>query len=123
LRNRPIPADRGRARTDLTLVISAADGAPGSFTHALNIEPDANLKKIASQYPRLAFDQGGYVYCVYRWSDSRADAPHNGAAIVVARVREDLLAAGGATLANVEKRVAVMATPYRQKPPTNTKAK
>lgn len=98
-------------RTDLTLVLSEAEGVPGSFRRALNIEPDGGMKKIAAQYPRLAFDKAGYVYCVYRWSDKREEAPHHGAAIMIARVREDLLAAGTATLADVEKRVACMATP------------
>jgi hypothetical protein len=111
------PPDGSLSRTDLTLVVSEAEGAPGSFLRSLNIEPDVN-KKIASQYPRLAFDKGGYVYCVYRWSDSRPDAPHNGAAIMVARVREDLVAAGRATLADVEKRVAVTVTPYGEKTAT-----
>lgn len=109
------PADRSLARTDLTLVVSQAEGAPGSFHRSLNIEPDDNRKKVASQYPRLAFDQSGYVYCVYRWSDSRPGSPHHGAAIVVARVREDLLAAGKATLANVEKRVVATVTPADRK--------
>jgi hypothetical protein len=105
------PPGGGIYRTDLTLVISNDEGAPGSFKRALNIEPDLGTRKVASQYPRLAFDAAGYVYCVYRWSDSRKGAPHNGAAIMVARVREDRLAAGTATLADVEKRVAAIATP------------
>lgn len=105
------PPDGSLRRTDLTLVVSEAEGTPGSFRRSLNLEPDNNLKKVASQYPRLAFDKAGYIYCVYRWSDSRAGAPHNGAAIVVARVREDLLAAGTATLANVEKRTVVAMSP------------
>lgn len=98
-------------RTDLTLVVSDADGALGTFKHSLNIEPDNGQRKIASQYPRLAFDNAGYVYCVYRWSDNRKDAPHNGAAIMIARVREDRLATGTAKLDDdVEKRVAVTVT-------------
>lgn len=101
------PPDRGLRRTDLTLCVSEEEGKPGSFVHALNIEPDFN-RTTASQYPRLAFDASGYVYCVYRWSDRGADAPHNGAAIIVARLREGLLAAGRAGLADVEKRVAVI---------------
>jgi hypothetical protein len=105
------PPNGASTRTDLTLVLSEAEGAPGSFRRKLNIEPDGGMKKIAAQYPRLAFDKAGYVYCVYRWSDSRRGAPHHGAAIMVARVREDLLAAGTATLADVEKRVACVATP------------
>jgi hypothetical protein len=109
------PPEGSVYRTDLTLVSSEDEGAPGSFGRALNIEPDFGMRKVASQYPRLAFDKAGYVYCVYRWSDSRAKAPHNGAAIMVARVREDLLADGTATLANVEKRVALIATPFDPK--------
>jgi hypothetical protein len=100
-------------RTDLTLVLSEAEGAPGSFHHTLNIEPDAGAKKTASQYPRLAFDEMGYIYCVYRWSDNRADAPHHGAAIMVARTREDQLAAGTATLSDVEKRVVCEIAPRK----------
>lgn len=46
------------------------------------------------------------MYCVYRWSDRRKHSPHHGAAIRVARVSEDRLASGKATLADVEKRVA-----------------
>ena len=95
-----------RARTDLTLVLSEKEGAPSSFQRSLNIEPAGDLKTIAAQYPRLAFDQAGHVYCVYRWSDRRKDSPHHGAAIMVARVSEDRLASGKATLAEVEKRVA-----------------
>lgn len=110
------PPEGTRQRSDLTLVASEAEGAPGSFRRALNIEPDDGHKKIAAQYPRLAFDQAGYVYCVYRWSDRRAGAPHNGAAIMLARVREDRLAAGTATLADVEKRVACAAATARPKP-------
>ena len=95
-----------RARTDLTLVLSEKEGAPGSFQRSLNIEPAGDLKTIAAQYPRLAFDKSGHVYCVYRWSDRRQDSPHHGAAIMVARVSEDRFASGKATLADVEKRVA-----------------
>lgn len=113
------PPERGTYRTDLTLVVSAAEGALGSFNHSLNIEPDAGMHKVASQYPRLAFDRAGYVYCVYRWSDRRAGAPHQGAAIVVARVREEKLVAGTATLADVEKRVAISITPHAAKGVTN----
>ena len=105
------PPNGANTRTDLTLVLSEGEGAPGTFRRALNIEPDGGMKKIASQYPRLAFDKAGYVYCVYRWSDSRKGSPHHGAAILVARVREDLLAAGTATLADVEKRVACVVSP------------
>jgi hypothetical protein len=105
------PPAGGPYRTDLTLVVSEAEGAPGSFQQALNIEPDGGSRKIASQYPRLAFDDAGYVYCVYRWSDSRPGAPHHGAAIMVARVHEDRVAAGKAQLIDVEKRVAIAATP------------
>jgi hypothetical protein len=108
------PPNGSSYRTDLTLVVSEAEGAPGSFKQSLNIEPDGGMRKVASQYPRLAFDKAGNVYCVYRWSDSRKDAPHNGAAIMIARVREELLAAGAATLADVEKRVAVIATRYEK---------
>lgn len=43
--------------------------------------------------------------CVYRWSDRRKDSPHDGAAIMVARVSEERLASGKATFAEVEKRV------------------
>jgi hypothetical protein len=93
-------------RADLTLVLSEQEGAPGSFQRSLNIEPVGDQKTIADQYPRLAFDQSGHVYCVYRWSDRRKDSPHHGAAIMVARVREERLANGKATLADVEKRVA-----------------
>ena len=110
-------------RTDLTLVVSEAEGAPGSFNRALNIEPDGGMRKVASQYPRLAFDKAGYVYCVYRWSDSRAEAPHQGAAIMVARIREDRLAAGTATLADVKKRVAAVVTPSDRKKESNKKAR
>ena len=102
-----VSPDGSKYRTDLTLVLSEKEGAPGSFQRSLNIEPDAGgQRKIAAQYPRLAFDKAGHVYCVYRWSDSRKDAPHHGAAIMVARVSEDRLADGKATLADVEKRVA-----------------
>jgi hypothetical protein len=103
--------------------VSEAEGAPGSFDRALNIEPDFGMRKVAAQYPRLAFDKAGYVYCVYRWSDSRAEAPYNGAAIIVARVREGLLAAGTAALAGVEKRVAVIASPYDRNTETNPKTR
>lgn len=95
-----------RARTDLTLVLSEKEGTPGSFQRFLNIEPAGDLKTIAAQHPRLAFDKAGHVYCVYRWSDRRKDSPHHGAAIMVARVSEERLASGKATLADVEKRVA-----------------
>jgi hypothetical protein len=105
------PPNGASTRTDLTLVLSEDEGTPGSFSRALNIEPDGGMKKIAAQYPRLAFDKAGYVYCVYRWSDSRPGAPYRGAAIMVARVREDLLAAGTATLSDVEKRVACVVSP------------
>jgi hypothetical protein len=108
------PPDGADYRTDLTLVVSEEAGAPGSFQRALNIEPDHGERKVASQYPRLAFDRAGYVYCVYRWSDRRPGAPHNGAAIVVARVREDSLADGTARLANVDKRVVCIRTPSKQ---------
>lgn len=101
-------------RTDLTLVSSAEEGAPGSFRQALNIEPDPGGRKVAAQYPRLAFDRSGWVYCVYRWSDSRPGAPHHGAAIMLARVREDALAAGTATLADVEKRAACVVAPSKK---------
>jgi hypothetical protein len=56
-------------------------------------------------------DAAGHVYCVYRWSDIQPEASHHGAAIVVARIREDLLASGKATLADVEKRAACEITP------------
>lgn len=102
-----------RYRTDLTLVLSENEGAPGSFSRALNIEPDDGGRKVAAQYPRLAFDQTGDVYCVYRWSDKRPGAPHHGASITVARVREDRLASGKATLADVEKRVACEVLPSK----------
>jgi hypothetical protein len=105
------PAQGTSDRTNLTLVVSEAEGAPGTFRHGLNIEPDDGTRKVAAQYPRLAFDPAGHVYCVYRWSDNRKDAPYHGAAIVVARVREDLLASGKATLADVEKRVACEVAP------------
>jgi hypothetical protein len=98
-------------RTDLTLVLSESEGAPGSFHRTLNVEPDAGVKKVASQYPRLAFDAAGYVYCVYRWSDSRPGAPHHGAAIMVVRLREDRLAAGTAALTDVEKRAVCEVAP------------
>ncbi len=65
-----------RARTELTLVLSEKEGAPGSFQRSLNIEPAGDLKTIAAQYPRLAFDKLGHVYSVYRWSDRRKDSPH-----------------------------------------------
>mgnify|MGYP000936424498 CR=1 FL=1 len=107
------PAEGTRDRTNLTLVLSEADGAPGTFRRGLNIEPDNGKRAVAAQYPRLAFDAAGHVYCVYRWSDKRPDAPHHGAGIVVARVREELLAAGKATLANVEKRTACEIRPAR----------
>lgn len=102
------PASGTKDRTNLTLVLSeaAADGAPGTFSKHLNIEPDPGTRQVAAQYPRLAFDTSGHVYCVYRWSDKRAGAAHHGATIRVARLREDLLAQGKATLANVEKRDA-----------------
>lgn len=100
------PAKGTSDRTNLTLAMSEAEGAPGSFRRGLNIEPDGGTRKVAAQYPRLAFDRAGFIYCVYRWSDKRAGAPHHGAAIMVARVREDLIAAGTATLADVEKRAA-----------------
>jgi hypothetical protein len=105
------PASGTSDRTNLTLVLSEAEGAPGTFARSLNLEPDGGTRKIAAQYPRLAFDKAGHVYCVYRWSDNRKGAPHHGAAIVVARVREDLLASGKATLADAEKRVVVEMTP------------
>jgi hypothetical protein len=105
------PAEGTKDRTNLTLVVSEAEGARGSFRQALNIEADDGTRKVAAQYPRLAFDAAGFVYCVYRWSDKRPGAPHHGAGIVVARVREDLLAKGTATPADVEKRVACEATP------------
>jgi hypothetical protein len=94
-----------RARTDFTLVLSEQEGAPGSFQRSLNIEPADDLKTIAAQYPRIAFDKSGHVYCVYRWSDRRKDSPHHGSAIMVARVSEERLASGKATLVNVKKRV------------------
>ena len=106
------PPEGVAQRTDLTLVVSEAEGAPGTFNKSLNIEPDTGQKKIASQYPRVAFDPAGNVYCIYRWSDSRAEAPHNGAAIMLARVREDRLVRG-ATLADVEKRVVMKITPSK----------
>ena len=93
-------------RTDLTLVMSDAECALGSFRRSLNIEHDDGTSKVAAQYPRLAFDRSGFAYCVYRWSDKRPGAPHNGAGIVVARVREELPESGKATLADVEKRFA-----------------
>lgn len=68
---------------------------------------------MAAQYPRLAFDEAGFVYCIYRWSDKRPGAPHQGAAIVIARVCEDALADGTATLAAVEKRAVCAMTPSR----------
>lgn len=105
------PSSGTKDRTNLTLVLSEAEGAPGSFHRGLNIEPDDGTRTVAAQYPRLAFDAAGHVYCVYRWSDKRPAAPHHGAAIVVARVREDLLANGTATLADVDKRVARESTP------------
>jgi hypothetical protein len=107
------PAGGTKDRTNLTLVVSEAEGAPGSFRLGLNVEPDDGTRKVAAQYPRLAFDAAGFVYCVYRWSDKRPGAPHHGAAILVARVREDLLAGGLATLADAEKRVACEMTPAR----------
>lgn len=107
------PAQGAKDRTNLTLVISDSEGAPGSFKHTLNIEPDDGTRKVAAQYPRLAFDKEGYVYCVYRWSDKRSDAPHHGAAIVVARVREDLLASGRAMLADVDQRTACEIAPTK----------
>ncbi|MBI3882595.1 MAG: exo-alpha-sialidase [Verrucomicrobia bacterium] len=105
--------DGPRYRTNLTLAMSEEEGAPGSFRRSLNLEPDDGKRSVAAQYPRLAFDRAGYVYCVYRWSDKRPGAPHHGAAIVVARVREDLLAAGKATLADVDKRAACEITPSK----------
>jgi hypothetical protein len=81
-------------------------GAPGSFQRSLNIEPVGDLKTIATQYLRLAFDHTGHMYCVYRWSERRKDSPHHGTAIMLARVSEERLASGKAMLADVEKRVA-----------------
>jgi hypothetical protein len=105
------PAEGTKDRTNLTLAVSEAEGVPGSFHQGLNIEPDTGKRVVAAQYPRLAFDAAGYVYCVYRWSDKRPGAPHHGAGIVVTRVREELLASGKATLADVEKRFACEMTP------------
>ena len=107
------PASGTKDRTNLTVVVSEAEGAPGSFSRSLNIEPDDGKRTVAAQYPRVAFDAAGHVYCVYRWSDKRPGALHHGAAIVVARVREDLLASGKATLADVEKRAACEMTPSK----------
>lgn len=107
------PFEGTKSRINLTLAVSEADGAPGTFRQALNIEPDTGKLVVASQYPRLAFDAAGHVYCVYRWSDKRPGALHHGAAIRVARVREDLLASGKATLADVEKRTACEITPSK----------
>ncbi len=107
------PAKGTADRTNLTLAISDAERAPGSFRRGLNIEPDGGTRKVAAQYPRLAFDRAGFIYCAYRWSDNRRGAAHHGAAIMVARVREDSLAAGTATLADVEKRVACEMVPAK----------
>ena len=107
------PAEGSKDRTNLTLVVSEAEGAPGTFRQSLNLEPDNGKRTVAAQYPRVAFDAAGRVYCVYRWSDKRPDAPHHGAAIVIARVREDLLVSGKAALADVEKRAACEMTPAR----------
>lgn len=82
----------------------SASGLPG--VAPLNIEPTGDQKTIAAQYPRLAFDKSGHVYCVYRWSYRRKDSPHHGAAIMISRMSEERLASGKATLADVEKRVA-----------------
>jgi hypothetical protein len=74
-------------RADFTLVLTKKEGAPSSFQRSRNIEPAGDLKTIAAQYPRFAFDHTGHVYCVYRWSDRRKDSPHHGAAIMVAHKR------------------------------------
>lgn len=108
------PANGPQERTNLTLLLSKADGSPGSFQHGLNIEPDTGARQIAAQYPRLVFDDAGFVYCVYRWSDKRRNAPHHGASIRLARLRESLLAQDKATLADVEKRDACEVTPSRK---------
>ena len=105
------PAEGTKDRTNLTLVLSKDEGAPGTFKQSLNLETDNGKHAVAAQYPRVAFDAAGHVYCVYRWSDKRPGAPHHGAAIVVARVREELLASGKATLTDVEKRAACVMTP------------
>lgn len=90
----------------MSFLLGEKEGVPGSFKRALNIEPAGVQKTIAAQYPPSPSTKRATCNCVYRWSDRRKDSPHHGTAIKVARVSEELLASGKATLADVEKRVA-----------------